>query len=170
MKNSKYFIVLIASILCNLVLSISIYANEFIILRTDSSLNNVKISNSINNKVLSSCRKTDSNFVYLSTNNGESWTLIFKERRIAYLPYLANIEKLLIVSDSSFLLSYDKGLVIVSTDKGKSWRQQIPDSTFMKATHNSLSISFPDNLSSGLYFLLLDSSEGKRFVRLIITD
>jgi photosystem II stability/assembly factor-like uncharacterized protein len=85
------------------------------------------------NNAIISRRSHDTNYVYLSSDKGDNWNLIFKEKRSIDLPYSPSIEKISFYNDSSFILGFDTGILITTTDKGKNWKVIIPDSTYRKA-------------------------------------
>jgi hypothetical protein len=90
------------------------------------------------NNALISCTFKDSNFVYFSTDKGENWNLIYKEKRINYLPSSSSIQQIMFYNENSFILGYDKCNLVITTDKGKNWKEIIPDSTYLDAANYNM--------------------------------
>lgn len=78
-------------------------------------------------------RIRDTNYVYLTENKGLSWELILKETRRTIIPYHGGIQQLTFAGSENFLLTYDRGIVNYTTDKGENWIESVPDSSYLNS-------------------------------------
>ena len=115
-----------------------------LILLPDIKMESSQIETS-DNLILISSRVKDTNFVYMSTNEGLDWEIILKEIKPAFYPIAPTITKMLVFDKNTFFMSYDAGIIKFTTNRGLEWNELKPDSS-QDAIHDYSMFSYKGNM------------------------
>ena len=116
-----------------LITYIKVSADEFELVESSLGLIYGVELDVLENNIVVAGRINDTNNIFLSNDKGETWKNIYKFKRVLYYPFLSGIHDIKFIDENTILISFDSGIIEVTTNQGKTWKEIIPDSTYREA-------------------------------------